>query len=692
MKPGRNDPCICGSGKKFKHCCEGKVAKGVATPTAAELNQLIALYNNKQYTEVENRSVVLVKRYPLSGFAWKLLGAALQRQGKHALIAMQKTAELMSGDAEAHFNLGLVQKNIGLLDESIASYRRALKIKPGYAEAHNNLGAALFESGKVQEAINSYRNAVANNPDHAQAHNNLGAALFEAGQVDEALQSYQRAVALQPNFAEAHNNLGRCLQYQCKFGEAESAYNQALILNPANFKAHGNWGNLLKDIGRLEEAVASYRKALELKPDLAEALSNLILALNYLPESTPESCLAQAKHYGSIVKQKVVTKFTSWKCSPLPERLRVGLVSGDLRQHSVGYFLVDLLSHIDPNRIELIAFPTQPNEDALTVRIRPVFSKWISLFGKSDQEASRLIHEQGVHILLDVSGHTAFNRLPVFAWKPAPVELSWLGFPHTSGVQEMDYVLGDLQAIPLDHEHHFTEAVWRMPDSYVCFSAPSDPIEVAALPASSCGYITFGSFNNLTKMNNSVVDLWSRVLQAVPNARLYLKTSQLGDADVRKLTLQRFAARGIGSERLLLAGKLGSIQDHLAEYNKVDIALDTFPYPGVTTSIEALWMGVPVLTLLGDRFLGLSAKSVAVHAGLPDWVAADPDEFVAKAVLFTSDLQQMVTLRSGLRERVLASPLFDAPRFARHLEQALWDMWQARGLPRLAENGSADGE
>ena len=692
MKPGRNDPCICGSGKKFKHCCEGKVTKSVATPTAAELNQLIALYNNKQYAAVENRSAAMVKRYPHSGFAWKLLGAALQRQGKNALIAMQKTAELMSGDAEAHFNLGMVQKNIGLLDDSVVSYRRALKIKPAYAEAHNNLGATLFELGLVREAIASYRNAVANNPQHAQAHNNLGAALFEVEQVDEALQSYRRAVALQPNFAEAHNNLGRCLQYQRQFSEAEASYSQALTLNPANFKAHGNLGNLLKDTGRLKEAVASYRQALELKPDLAEALSNLILVLNYLPDSTPESCLAEAVRYGSIVKQKAAMQFTSWKCSPLSERLRVGLVSGDLRQHSVGHFLVDLLSHIDPKRIELIAFPTQPNEDALTARIRPVFSKWISLFGKSDQEASHLIHEHGVHILLDVSGHTAFNRLPVFAWKPAPVQLSWLGFPHASGVQEMDYVLGDLHAIPPDHEDHFTESVWRMPDSYVCFSAPSYPLEVAKLPALSCGYVTFGSFNNLTKVNDSVVDLWSRVLQAVPNARLYLKTGQLDNADICELTLQRFAARGIGPERLVLAGKLGSIQDHLAEYNKVDVALDTFPYPGVTTSIEALWMGVPVLTLLGDRFLGLSAKSVAVHAGLPDWIAVDPDDFVAKAVLFASDLQQLSALRARLRKQVLASPLFDAPRFARYFEQALWDMWQARGLPRLAEDGSIDAE
>jgi predicted O-linked N-acetylglucosamine transferase (SPINDLY family) len=244
-------------------------------------------------------------------------------------------------------------------------------------------------------------------------------------------------------------------------------------------------------------------------------------------------------------------------------------------------------------------------------------------------------------------------------------------------MREMDYVLGDIQAIPPEHEHHFSETVWRLPDSYVCFSAPAFPVEVASLPALSSGNVTFGSFNNLTKMNDAVVELWARILLSVPNSRLYLKTSQLDDEDIREQTRRRFATWGIAPERLLLAGKLGSIADHLSEYNKIDVALDTFPYPGVTTSVEALWMGVPVLSLLGDRFLSLTAKSIAHHAGLPDWVAVDKDEYVSKAVAFTSDLGRLAALRAGLRAQVLASPLFDAPRFAHNLEEALWGMWQA---------------
>ena len=250
-----------------------------------------------------------------------------------------------------------------------------------------------------------------------------------------------------------------------------------------------------------------------------------------------------------------------------------------------------------------------------------------------------------------------------------------LGLPNTTGVKEMDYVLGDSQAIPPEHEQYFSETVWRLPDSYVCFSAPAYPVKVDPLPALATGQVTFGSFNNLTKMNDAVVELWARILLSVPNSRLYLKTSQLSDASVREQTRQRFAAWGIAPERLLMSATLGSTADHLAEYNKIDIALDTFPYPGITTSVEALWMGVPVLSLQGDRFLSLSATSIAHHAGLPDWVAADPDDYVAKAVAFASDLARLAALRAGLRQQVLASPLFDARRFARNFEDALWGMW-----------------
>ncbi|MGA9665069.1 MAG: glycosyltransferase, partial [Gallionella sp.] len=326
-------------------------------------------------------------------------------------------------------------------------------------------------------------------------------------------------------------------------------------------------------------------------------------------------------------------------------------------------------------RIELIAYPTNPVTDELTSRIKPCFAAWKPLFGLSDEAAARMIHADGVHVLIDLSGHTKHNRLPVFAWKPAPVQASWLGYFATTGVAEMDYLLADAYVAPDGEEGHFTEAIWRLPQSYLCFTAPKFDLDVSPLPALTTGCVTFGCFNNLVKMNDAVVALWARVLQAVPGSRLLLKTKQLNDTIVCDLTRQRFAGCGIAPDRLMLEG--GSPRSELlAAYRTVDIALDPFPYPGGTTSVEAIWMGVPVITRRGDRFLSHMGETIAHNAGLQDWIAADDDEYVARAVEHTARLDRLATLRAGLRQQVLASPVFDASRFAGNFEAAMRGMWQ----------------
>lgn len=611
MKLGRNDPCSCGSGKKYKSCCLGKVEfqpPRRSAPTSAELNMLDFLYSNRQFAELEFQASVLIGQYPNSGSVWKLYGLALQMQGKYSLPALKNAADLLPNDAEAHGNLAAALRAAGELEGAVEGCRRALKIKPGFAEAHNTLGVALK-------------------------------GLF---QFDPAIACFQRALELKPGFAEAHNNLG----------------------------------DALKNIGQLDAALASFRRALETRPDFVEAHSNLLFVLNYTAGYSPAYCLEQARQYGRVVAGKAGARFSAWQCSVRPERLRVGMVSGDLCTHSVGHFLEGLLANIDPGRIELIAYPTQDKEDNLTARIRPFFSAWKPLLGMSDEASARMIHSDGVHVLFDLSGHTAHNRLPVFAWKPAPVQVTWLGLPATTGVVEMDYILADPYSIPAEHENHFTETVWRMPESCLCLTVPDYQGNVAPLPALSAGYITFGSFNNLAKMSDAVVSVWARVLKLVPGSRLMLKTSQLNDPAVCEKTGQRFASCGIASERLLLFGTLTSRDDHLAMYNKVDIAFDTFPYPGVTTSAEALWMGVPVLSLQGDRFLSRTAGSIAINAGLPGWIAADEDDYVAKAVSYADDLETLAALRTELRQKVEASPLFNILRFSRDFEDALWSMWK----------------
>ena len=616
---------------------------------------------------------------PVDAEAYSNLGITLRDLGRleEAEASYRRALEIKPDFAKAHCNLGDTLRDLGRLEEAEASCRRALEIKPDFANAHCNLGVTLRDFGRLKEAEASCRRALGIKPDFAEAHCNLGDTLRDLGRPEEAEASYRRALEIKPDFANAHCNLGVTLRDLGRLEEAEASCRRALEIKPGFADAHCNLGVTLRDLGRPEEAEASYRRALEIKPDFAAVHSNLLFVLNYTA-SQRSHYLEEARGYGRMVAQKVGRRISTWRCVPTsPERLRVGVVSGDLLHHPVGFFLENVLAQIDPTRIELIAYPTDYKTDGLTDRIKPYFSAWKLLAGLPDEAAARLIHADGIHLLLDLSGHTAQNRLPVFAWKPAPVQISWLGYNATTGVAEMDYLLGDPYVTPPEEEEHFTETVWRMPEVRFCFSPPRFSLEVRPLPALSSNYITFGSFNNLTKINDAVVNLWAKVLQAIPCSRLFLKSKQLSTISILKATRERFAAYGISPDRLLLEGR-SPMAEYLEAYNRVDIALDPFPYPGGATSVEGLWMGVPVITRRGDCFLSHTGESIAHNAGMAEWIATDDDDYVAKAVAHTTNLERLAIVRNTLRQQVLASPLFDAARFARHFEAALWGMWERR--------------
>ena len=657
-------------------------------PPAAEVNALIALYNACRYAELESRARLLVEQFPNFGFGWKLLGGALQMQGKNALPAFQKTTQLMPGEADAHYNLGVALKSLGLLNEAAASYRRALKIKPDYAEAHSNLGNALKDLGRLDEALASYRRALALKPDSADAHNNLGTVLKDLGQLDAAVASYRRAIEVKPDFADAYNNLGTALKDLGQLDAALASYRRLLELKPDFAEAHNNLGNVLKDFGQHEDALASYRNALKIKPDLAEARSNLLFSLNYTANYDSSYCLAEAREYGRMVDEKVTSPFTSWKCSAEPERLRVGLISGDLCNHPVGYALKSLLEQLDFARIELIAYSTSRKVDEYTALIKPYFAVWKQLYDLSDEAAARLIHADGVHVLLDLSGHTAHNRLPVFAWKPAPVQASWLGYFATTGIAEMNYLLTSEAAVPEAQRDQFTETVWYLPDTWLCFAAPDFDLPAVSLPALQNGYITFGCFQRQDKVGNGVLTVWAKILTALPDARLNVACRQLGDPVLATRFVERLLAHGIDPARVAMYGPAESREGYLTRYSEVDVMLDSFPYPGVTTTCEALWMGVPTLTLSGDTLLARQGAGVLTAAGLGNWVATSLEDYVDKALEIAGDLPKLATLRAGLRQQVLASPLFDAPRFARNFENALWGMWQRYQAGQDSREGS----
>lgn len=680
-------------------------------PNPQEIDRLSALFGKGQYAETASLARQMTVRFPRHGFGWKALGTVLMQLGQHAdaLEPLKKAAEFSPDDAyahsnlgnllsdlgrlheaetsfrlalaidpnfaEAHTNLGSTLQEMGRLDEAEASYRHALRIRPDLAEAHYNLGNNLKESGRLDEAEASYRRALQIKPDYAQALSNLGVVLNDLGRLDEAEKHIRQALQINPGFAQAYSNLGNALREMGRLNEAEASYRSALALKPDLAETYNNLGAALQDLGRLDEAETSYRRALQIKPDYTKAHSNLLFSLNHSASNPPSYGFAEARLYGQKVSQPVTSRFTEWSCSRQPERLRIGLVSGDFKNHPVGYFLENLLRHLDPAAVELIAYPTDIKADEFTARIKPCFTAWNPLPGLTDEAAARQIHSDSVHVLIDLSGHTRYNRLPIFAWKPAPVQVSWLGYFATTGVAEIDYLIADPWTLPETEETWFTECIWRLPETRLCFTPPDIDINIAPLPALTNGYVTFGCFNNLTKMNDEVVALWSRVLTSVPGSRLYLKAKQLKEASVQQRTIERFANHGIDASRLILEGP-DTRANYLAAYHRVDIALDPFPYTGGTTSVESLWMGVPVLTLAGESFLARQGVGILMNVGLPEWVAADSDDYVARAVSLVGDLPRLAKLRASLRQQALASPLFNAERFARHFEEAMRGMWE----------------
>lgn len=588
--------------------------------------------------------------------------------------SLRRAIELEPNNVTAHTNLGVVLRDLGRPAEAERSCRRALELKPNAFRALNNLGNALRDLGRAPEARECYQRAIERKPDYAVAHANLANVLSGLGQLSEAEASCRRALQLRPDDGATYNVLGTILQRATRLSEAKAAFERAVALSPRSAEAHNNLGNLLRELGEQQASEAELGAAVALDPRAFEAHSNLLFGMHQRRSGAAEM-LAAARAYGRSVSATVARRFDTFRCEPEPRRLRVGLVSGDLREHVVAYFLEGVLAGLDRSRIEVIAYPTLVADDARAARLRALCDGWRPLVGLDDDAAASLIHQDGVHVLLDLAGHTAHNRLPVFARRPAPVQATWLGYFDTTGVDEMDWLLADEVSLPRAQWSRFTERIWYLPDTRLCFTAPEGAPAVAPLPAARNGHPTFGCFQDLAKLNDDVLDVFSRVFRALPSARLRVQSRQLGDPGVVAALRQRLSRRGIGAFELHGPGSRAA---YLAAHGEVDILLDTFPYNGGTTTCEALWMGVPTVTLAGDDMIGLQGAALLSAAGLADWVAADADAYVRKAVAFASDLPALGALRASLRAQVEKSPLFDARRFAQNLEHALMGMWQAR--------------
>jgi predicted O-linked N-acetylglucosamine transferase (SPINDLY family) len=574
-------------------------------------------------------------------------GLALSRQGRNdeALVAYSRAVQLDPALAEAHHGLSVILEHKGQIDSALAASTTAIRLMPNFADGHNGLGVARRRKGLLAEAIEAFATAVQIDPAHAHAPNNLGCALSESDRLDDAIAVFQSAVRARPDSWATYNNLG----------------------------------NAWRQVGELDEAVSCYRKALELQPGYVLAHSNLLYALHGHPDCDAADLLAQHLEWNEAHARHLRPILGDHDNDANPDRrLRVGYVSPDFRRHPVGFFLLPLLSAHDKRQFEVFCYSDVVARDDVTEELRAHASVWRDIAGLTDERVAALVRHDRIDVLVDLTMHTADTRLLVFARKPAPVQVTYLAYCGTTGLKTMDYRITDPYLDPpaQGHTHYSEQSTW-VRETYWCYR-PVVSIDVREAPALTVGRPTFGCLNDFSKVGAATLTIWCRLLGRVPESRLLLHAPH---GSPRQRARDLLAREGIDPERVSFVGRV-PLRDYLELHHQIDVALDPFPFGGGRTTCDALWMGVPVVSLVGRTAVGRGGASILSNVGLPELLARSPEEYVRIAADLTRDAVRLNELRLGLRERMRRSPLMDEPRFARNIESAYRAMW--RTWSRLA--------
>jgi len=646
-------------------------------PNQEEINFVLNLLSLNKLEEAKKEITKKMLQYKKSSILFNLLGAVLanQKNFDEAIENYQKSIEINPKYAQAYNNLGIVFHKKNKIEEAIENYKKAINLKNNFPEAFNNLGSAVRDSQKKkEEAIPYFEKAIQINPNYAEPFNNLGLIYQSLNFNERAIENYKKAVKIKPDFVEAYNNLAELLSEASEFEESLKSYKKILEIKPNSENTYNNLGNLLNSLGKYEEATTAYEKAIKIKPDFAIAHSNLLLNLNYEFNFDHNNYLKKAKEFklNCSPKKKISIKY---KYKKNPDKLRIGFVSSDFGNHPGGYFSLSTLKELRKKNFELIAYSTADRNDELSANFRSIFAKWNSIEKIKDEKIVENILNDEIHILIEMQGHSGKNRLPLFIYKPAPIQVSWLS-QGTTGISEIDYLIGSSYITPKNEEDHFVETIWRLPNITQCFTLPDFDLKINSLPAIKKNFITFGCVNKLNKINNKVISLWSKILISVNKSKLVLKTKGLENKSVYKNILDKFKKNNIEEDRLILIGESKTRKEVLDIYNEIDIALDPFPFQGNTSTIEAIWMGVPVLVLKGDRFLSHFGESINSNLNMYNWIANNDEDYVDKAVKFSSDIQQLKQIRENLRSKALESPIFDFVKFGENFSEMLWKMWK----------------
>lgn len=611
------------------------------------------------------------------------LGYVLSELGRlvEARVYLQRVITSIQDDVLLHeplYILGVINEKEGHPEDAVKCFTKALEYKPDFEIAWGDLCRVLFLTRRPVDALTAVSKGLAINPSNPDFHFYAGNLHLEAGRYQAAVDSYLQALGAGAQGVSIHSSLGMAYSKLGNETAAVQSFKNAQVLDPTIAEAQYQSGCAFLKQGNIVQAIANFEMAVALQPDFWKAHSNLLVALCLDSSGSLDRYQQAVMRYNTSLKTEVGADlylqhvFTEGDC---PRPLKVGFVSGDFKAHPVGFFLEGILREIDPQRVRLLAYSNTSNQDQVTRRLKQLFAEWTDTSELSDSVLAAHIAEHQVDILIDLAGHTVEHRLPVFARHPAKVQVTWLGYFASTGLTSMDYILVDPVCSPESSAEYFSEKRWYLPYTRLCMTPPALPnLEISPAPSLAKGVITFGSFQAMTKLSSHVLTVWSRVLAAVPGSELRLQIPQLDIADNRKELLRRLDEAGIESQRVILSAGT-HWEDYLKAYKHVDILMDTFPFNGGTTTAEALWMGVPTITLRGNTMLSRQGASMLTCVGMQEWIAEDENQFVSKAVQFSVDLRVLQELRSGLRDRALNSPLFNTRLFAHHFQDALEAMY-----------------
>lgn len=644
------------------------------------LNAGIGCYQQGDLIRAEQMYRQVLAVQPRNADALHLLGLVVRDRGdvEGAIHLIRKAIKIVPTFYGARYNLADTYLGMDRLPEAIDCFQRVVKLKPDYAEAFNGLGIALLKSNQLQSALDAFAKAIQIQPDYVEAHTNSGAVLRTLGKLEEAETCHLKALEMQPKYVIALVNLANLYVDQGRLAEAKQLCEEAISLQPKNALAYRTLGNLLLAEGLAGEAISAFEKAIALNPRDLTLHSSLLFALNYSSAHSPAAIFSAHESWGERMMSSVPRKSMVHDNLPAESRrLKLGYVSPDFRRHAVAYLIEPVLAAHNHDAFHVVCYSNVAKEDEVTQRLRSMADEWRDIAGMNDAAVAEMVRHDKIDILVDLAGHTAGNRLAVFVYKPAPVQVSWLGYYNTSGLPAIDYILSDPISSPANDAQPFVEEVVRLPHTRFCYRPPEYAPPAGRVPSSVSQGATFGSFNKLVKVNQEVVAVWSQILTQVPNSRLILKARQFADQDECKRWEALFLQYGVTAERLNLRG-YSPHADMLAEYAEIDIALDPFPFTGGITSFEALWMGVPVVTLSGETMVGRQTAALLEVMGHNELIAASREQYVQLAVALAGDEMRLSELRQTLRADMERSPLCDAVGFTHDLEgvyRTLWKCW-----------------